>query len=60
MNFYPRARSKSVQDAIAGVFLRADFKDFDKAALAQVIAKNNLDNQQSSVIKMLLFRLRAN
>lgn len=60
MRLFPNARSLSVQRAIAGIFIRADYEAIDRAELAGVLRQYRLrSTDPNDIIDALLRRLQA-
>jgi len=60
MRLFPNAKSLSVQRAIAGIFIRADYKAIDRAELAGVLRQYRLrSTDPNDIIDALLRRLQA-
>lgn len=60
MRLFPNARSVNVQRAIAGIFIRADYKAIDRAELAGVLRQYRLrSTERNDIIDALLRRLQA-
>jgi hypothetical protein len=60
MRLFPNARSVSVQRAIAGIFIRADYKAIDKDELVGVLRQHRLRSiDRDDIIDALLRRLQA-
>ena len=60
MRLFPNARSVSVQRAIAGIFIRADYKAIDREELAGVLRQHRLRSvDRDDIIDALLRRLQA-
>ena len=60
MRLFPNARSISVQRAIAGIFIRADYKAIDRDELAGVLRQHRLRSiDRDDIIDALLRRLQA-
>jgi hypothetical protein len=60
MRLFPNARSVSVQRAIAGIFIRADYKAIDRDELVGVLRQHRLRSiDRDDIIDALLRRLQA-
>jgi hypothetical protein len=60
MRLFPNARSVSVQRAIAGIFIRADYKAIDREELVGVLRQHRLRSvDRDDIIDALLRRLNA-
>jgi hypothetical protein len=60
MRLFPHARSPSVQRAIAGIFIRADYEAIDKDELVGVLRQYRLHSaDRNDIIDILLRRLQA-
>ncbi len=60
MRLFPRARSLSVQRAIAGIFIRADYGAIDRDALVGVLRQHRLrSTDRDDIIDALIRRLEA-
>jgi hypothetical protein len=60
MRLFPNARSVSVQRAIAGIFIRADYRAIDRDELVGVLRQHRLKSvDRDDIIDALLRRLQA-
>jgi hypothetical protein len=60
MRLFPNAKSVSVQRAIAGIFIRADYKAIDRDELVGVLRQHRLRSiDRDDIIDALLRRLQA-
>ena len=60
MRLFPHARSLSVQRAIAGIFIRADYRAIDRDELVGVLRQYRLRSEdRNDIIDALLRRLQA-
>ena len=60
MRLFPNARSVSVQRAIAGIFIRADYKAIDRDELVGMLRQHRLRSvDRDDIIDALLRRLQA-
>jgi hypothetical protein len=60
MRLFPNARSVNVQRAIAGIFIRADYKAIDRDELVGVLRQHRLRSiDRDDIIDALLRRLQA-
>jgi len=58
---FPLAESESVQTAIAGVFIRSDYKAIDRLELAQTLRQHRIGPRAGeNLIDVLIRRLQSN